>query len=341
MSFVRLDVRGHPLHTRALSVSLVARADAKLDLHAYVLDLRKRGFVPVGGDLQSSGIVHHMRLDGVVDPATATLESVTAAQPNVAFEPAAATEGESCRDPIGRVAALAGMQFDASWAKQIGNEIGGPRGCSHILTLAQLLGSTVAWALAREHELHGAPPRRLPGERVFRRDLIVDGHEPADGRMELAAQLIDLHFAPAPARAKSMDRFAAELELRLLAELEFPMMVVERLSAAERCRDADSLERAVWRDRSDRVADLVGLRLAQGISGELLRRFADAAADRPLLDVLLMLAPTLVQCAAAVSDPWAVAAQRERWFVGLGGAPDSCYMWRSGGALDRARKAES
>ena len=34
---------------------------------AYVLDLRKRGFAPVGGDLQGTGIIHHMRLDGSID----------------------------------------------------------------------------------------------------------------------------------------------------------------------------------------------------------------------------------------------------------------------------------
>jgi len=29
----------------------------------------------------------------------------------------------------------------------VGERVGGPRGCTHILTLAQLLGSTVSWAL--------------------------------------------------------------------------------------------------------------------------------------------------------------------------------------------------
>src|SRR5207247_8847167 len=47
---MRLEARGHPLHTRALSVVLAARADGKLDVHGAVLDLRKRGFVPVAGD---------------------------------------------------------------------------------------------------------------------------------------------------------------------------------------------------------------------------------------------------------------------------------------------------
>src|SRR3989442_9583161 len=111
---VRLDVNGHPLHSRALSVTLVQRGDGQLDVDGSVLDLRKRGFVPVGGDLQASGIIHDMRLRAVVDPATLRLETIAAEQPTVAFEPSPATGGESCRDPIERVEALAGTTLDAS-----------------------------------------------------------------------------------------------------------------------------------------------------------------------------------------------------------------------------------
>jgi hypothetical protein len=70
-----LSVRGHPLHTRALSVSLAQREDGRLDVLGEVLDLRKRGFVPVAGDLQPSGVVHQMQLRAVVAPETARLES--------------------------------------------------------------------------------------------------------------------------------------------------------------------------------------------------------------------------------------------------------------------------
>ena len=53
-----LDAAGHPLHSRLLSVELRTRADGFLDAAGVVLDLRKRGFVPVGGDLQGAGIIH-------------------------------------------------------------------------------------------------------------------------------------------------------------------------------------------------------------------------------------------------------------------------------------------
>src|SRR5947208_2819034 len=219
---MRLEARGHPLHTRALSVVLAARADGKLDVHGAVLDLRKRGFVPVAGDLQGAGVIHDMRLAGTIDPASARLETLAAEQRSVAFEPSAVTGGESCRDPIDRIAALAGTRLEDGWARRGGAD----------------------------------------------------------------------------------------------------------------------LEDAAWRARGEAVAWLVGRRLGGGITAELLARLGGAPDDRPLLDTLLMLAPALVQCAAAMSEAWPLAFRTDPSVVAMGGLPDSCYMWRRDGALDRARAAE-
>src|SRR5262249_61055577 len=150
---MRLAAGGPPLHARALAVELRERGDGKMDLRGYVLDLRKRGFVPVAGDLQPSGIVHHMELLGVVDPATLVVEKLTARQPAVAFEATATTEGESCRDLAGRVDALGGTRLDVEWSRRLSAEIGGPRGCSHVVTVAQELGPGVAGGLADGREL--------------------------------------------------------------------------------------------------------------------------------------------------------------------------------------------
>ena len=337
---MRLEAHGHPLHTRALSVVLTARADGKLDVHGTVLDLRKRGFVPVAGDLQGAGVIHDMRLAGTIDPASATLETLAAEQRSVAFEPSAVTAGESCRDPIDRIAALAGTRLDDGWARRLADAIGGPRGCSHLLTLGHLLGSSAAWALARERALHGARPARPPRQRVFRRDVVIDGHETAAPGMQLTAQTSDLHFAPAGAVVRPMDRFAEQLEVRLIAEVEIPALTIGRLEAAERRRGAADLERAAWRDRSEAIAWLIGRRLGAGVTAELLARLGGAPDDRPLLDTLLMLAPALVQCAAAMSEAWPLAFRADPSVVAMGGLTDSCYMWRQGGALEQARAAE-
>src|SRR5947207_790976 len=165
-----------------------------------------------------------MRLRAVVDPATLALATITAEQPTVAFEPSATTGGESCRDPIGRVVALAGATLDATFNRRLTGIIGGPLGCSHLLTLARLLGSTVAWALQCDRATPGA---------VRQPDVVP----------------------PRP----------------------------------------------------------------------------------PVRDALLMLAPTLVQCLPALADRLLSLAGANRSLTGLGGLPDSCYMWRRDGALGRSR----
>jgi hypothetical protein len=337
---MQLDVRGHPLHTRALGVTLAQGPGGRLVVDAALLDLRKRGFVPVAGDLQPSGIVHHMLLAGIVDPATATLEAIVARQPTVAFEPSATTRGETCRDPIAEVESIAGSRLDAGFARRISAAIGGPRGCSHLVTLAHLLGTTAALALERDRALHGVVPGRAEGQRVYRRDVSIDGHELAPTRLLLAAQLGDLHLAPGPALAPPMRRFAGHLEVRALVEVDLAAFGIAAISAAERSRGPADLATAQWRDRADAVAPLVGLGLGAGVTAELLRRLGPVAGDRPLLDLLLMLAPALIQCSAALSEPWALAFRESTSMVGMGGLPDSCYMWRRGGALGAVREEE-
>jgi hypothetical protein len=334
---MHLDARGHPLHTRALSVVLAQRADGRLDAHASLVDVRKRGVVPVAGDLQASGVMHDMRLDGIIDPAGPTLDVVVASQPTVPFEPTPITAGETCRDPIHVVEALAGTRLDEGFAQRAGGTLGGPRACSHILTLAHLLGSTAAGVLARARTLPEPAPRWRAGERMFRRDLVVDGLEPEAGLVELAVQLTDLYLAPAPAVARPMQRFGEEVAVRLLARVEFPALVLVRVEAAERRRGAGDLDTAPWRDRADATGGLAGQKLGSGITAELLRRIGPAPGDRPLLDALLALAPTLIQCAAALSERWPAAYRDHPSPVGIGGVPDSCWMWRREGALVRAR----
>ena len=337
---MRLDVTGHPLHTRSLSVVFAAREDGRLDGYGTVIDLRKRGFVPVAGDLQAAGLIHDMRLAALVDPTTRLLERIDAEQRSVAFEASATTEGESCRDPIGRVAALAGSRLDAGWARRVSAEIGGPRGCSHLMTLAHLLGTTTGWMLDREHAIHGGVAARRPGERLFRRDLVLDGVQPAEGRLALTAQLGDLYLAPAPALAPPISRFGGALDIRLVAEVEWPTCVLLRIAAADRHRGPDELGKDAWRDRDEVVAPLVGQRLGAGFAALLIERLGAVPDDRPLLDVLLNLAPAVIQCMAAMIEPWHLATRTSPSIVGMGGLPDSCFMWRRDGALSRARERD-
>jgi len=332
---MQLHARGLPLHTRTLSVTLSAASADAVAFEGYVLDLRKRGCVPVAGDLQGTGIIHHMQLAGELDPTARTITRIAARMPTVAFEASFASQGESCRDLAGRVEHLAGVRIDDAWARSLGSEIGGPRGCSHVLTLAQLLGPSAAWGLDEDARILASPPRPA-GERIFRRDLIVDGYELPDA-LYLTLQLNDLHFAPVAPGAAAADRFAAQLEVRAAALLTMPEMSTLELAIAERRRTSSILETAPWRSREDRATPLVGATLRSGISARLLQQFADVREDRPLLDALLMLAPATVQCLASYVDTWTQVPWMRAGGSETGGFPDSCWMWRRDGALGRKR----
>jgi len=334
---MHLAHHGHPLHTRTLGVELVQEANGTMAVTASVLDLRKRGFVPVGGDLQPSGVVHRMRLEGAVATAERTVTRLRAVQPVVAFEASAASSGESCRDVAGNVTALVGTRLDDDWGPRVAAAIGGPRGCYHILTLAHLLGSTTAWALGREDTLRGAAAPRPPGQRVFRRDVVIDGADAGGGRLAIALQAMDLHRTDATGIGPAMDRFAESFELRMHAVVDLGRMTFAEMTVAERRRSRDTIAATAWRPRDDLSTWLGGEPALKGSSGRLLARLGDVADDRPILDVLLQLAPALIQVFAALSDDWARSAARAGWVLGMSGLADSCWMWRRGGALEHLR----
>jgi hypothetical protein len=198
----------------------------------------------------------------------------------------------------------------------------------------------VAGALAAERERYGESSPRRPGERIFRRDVIIDGHEKDEGLLDVAVQLTDLHLAPAPGEARPMERFAAQLELRLLAETRAYDFKLARITGGERRRTFADLETATWQNRDSTLAQLVDMPLLSGFSAQLLQRFGDAPDDRPLLDALLMLAPALIQIIAALSEDWPAQAKQNPSMMGTGGLPDSCYMWRREGALSQHLKHE-
>lgn len=337
---MELEARGDPVHTRALSVSLAWRADGRLDLRGHVLDLRKRGFVPVGGDLHASGIVHLMRIEGIVDPARRSLDALDSEQPNVAFEPSPLTRGESCRDPAPALRALAGARLDAGFARHVGAGFGGPRGCSHVLTLVQLAGASVAWALDREAERAGAARPFAAGSRLFQRDLVFDGFEIGRLRLLLAAQLTDLHFADAPEGALPLDHYAADRSLRVRAEVDCERMELLAVRAAESARTRPDAPPA-WRPWDAALAGLAGLPLRAGITAELLRRVGPEPARQALAQVLLQLTPAVQQSVGGLASAWSPERVRALGVVGAGSFADACYMWRRGGALHARRAADA
>lgn len=323
---MRLDQGGHPLHTRALSIVVDGDAGGAWSVAGDLVDLRKRGFTPVGTEIQGAGIIHQMGLTARVDPARRVLETVQARQPVVAFEASAATRGESCRDVVGGLAALHGMPLDD--AARLRRVMGGAAGCSHLLAVGQLLCAT----LADCGDLPSVPAAAVHRQ-LLRRDLVIDGNEQADGRLAIAIQLGDLRTAPAGAGERAMDRFLRHDETRLAVLLEGWPASIAALSGGERRRGAADFAAAAWRDLGAELAPLRGLSLGRGAAQALLAATENLPRVR---DALLQLAGALIQCRASFPDKWLNAAAAPG-HPGLIGMADSCYMWRRGGALERVR----
>ena len=346
---MQLPVTGHPLHTRSLTLVVSQREDGRLRARGDVVDLRKCGFVPMTSGIQPAGTIHQMWIELVVDPATRRIDSVATGQPFVAVEPAPATGGECCRDPAPRLEALAGEVLDGGFNKRLSKVFGGPLGCSHLLSLFQLMATAMPRALDREAAvLESTPARRRPDERLFWRSLFLDGFEAADGALELAVQFHDFHGHPDEGVENPLDRFVRQDELRIFARVETPSLAMTDLRAFERIRERDTLMTADWEDRAAAIAELVGKPIIPGLAGRIFETLPATPENAVLRDALLQLAPGQIQVMAAMTDRWfsrasdaevSDSASRDRGpqVASIGGMADSCYMWRAGGALAKAR----
>src|SRR5262249_4269281 len=153
--------------------------------------------------------------------------------------------------------------------------------------------------------------------------------------VQVAMRQADLEWNDRSADALAPERFAAHHELMARVEVDLWPGSLLAIAGAERKRSAEQFTDAPWADRSDHLAPLVGAGLARGAAGEIVRRLGDApqAAWR---DALVMLPPALVQCRAAHPDAWHDKVRTTPRHPGLTALPDSCYMWRRGGALERS-----
>ena len=323
---MRLEQGGHPLHTRALSIVVSGADGGGWSVVGELVDVRKRGFTPVGTEVQGAGIIHQMGLEAGVDPAARVITSLTARQPVVAFEASPATLGESCRDVVAGLAQLRGMRIDDAARRRA--VMGGAAGCSHLLAVAQLLCATLSDC---------APLPAVPDDAVhrqlLRRDLLIDGNEQADGKLAIAIQLSDLYTDPAPAGARAMDRFRRHDELRLSLLLDGWPATIAAADGAERTRTEADFAAASWRHLEGPMTALRGLSLGKGAAQALI---AATTGHNCLRDALLQLGGALIQCRASFPDKWLNVAAGPG-HAGLIGMPDSCYMWRRGGALERVR----
>jgi hypothetical protein len=332
---MRLDLDGEPVHVRAQSVSVSLRPDGRLDARGSLLDLRTRGFLPVGGGMQGMGIIHHMELGWTVDAQARVVERWLPAQPTVAFEASAETGGESCRDPVGRVADLGTVGLGSALSGRLRDAAGGPLGCSHLVTLGLFMDAAVRAGLAR----HTATATDGAPRPLWRRDLVFDGHARPSGDVVVGMRLGDLDWNARGAEALAPERFASHHELVARIDVDLWPGTLVGIVGSERRRTHDAFVDVPWTDRDPLLAALAGTGLARGAAAEITQRLGSDPGVAPWRDALVMLPAALVQCRAAHPDTWHDKVRETPRHPGLTALPDSCYMWRRGGALERIREA--
>lgn len=339
------SVQGLPLHTRSLTVAIWRSSAATWHARGDVIDLRKNGFVPSSYDLQPSGIIHMMSIDLDFDLETLEIDSIEVDQPFVAIEPSEVTRGECCRDPAPKLLELAGERLDADFAKKLGLQFGGALGCSHLLTLFQLMASTVPRAVELERAREAREgTEHAPGQRFFRRSVFVDGHAHSPALTDVAVQLADTQTRPIAAGARVTERLALSHEVKTFASVDRTRFTLERLEVRERERSFENVGSAQWTDHAALVSPLVGARIIPGMAGRVFKLMGGEPRLRPVLDNLLMFAPGFIQITAALMDEYFEqregAADPSRTarpaVANLGGNADACYMWRTGGPIQQS-----
>jgi hypothetical protein len=338
-----LPFAGHPLHTRALTLLVSELGGGRVRALGNVIDLRKSGFASMFGDVQPAGVIHDMEIDARVELASGTLEQLAVTQRRVAVEPAPITRGESCRDPAPRLQTLVGRKIDAAFTRELGAVQGGPRDCSHLLILFQMIADALPRALERERGMRRQGMLRRERESVFRRSLLFDGALARPRALHLAVQLSDWHNAPDDGERSPAERLVHVHEVRVLAELDLSTGCLVRAQAAERER-RETRASAAWVDRSVSASAIVGQPILPGLGSFVLQRLGKEPSDAMLAHALLHLAPGFVQCTALFAEHAPRDAADGAPPVPTGGYADSCYMWRNDGPLiqlrsDRARPA--
>lgn len=327
-----LPISGHPLHTRSITVSLIRTPGERWRLSGDIIDLRKSGLAPMSFSLQPPGIVHQMKLELDVDVGSHVIESVQPSQTVVAFETTKHSAGESCRDPLGNLDDLLGERIDANFSKKLSQTFGGPRGCSHLLTLFHYVASVIPRALKVES---GYAAERLPNELAFHSNMTLDGFQSAQQEIELAVQINDVHLKPEERISGDIERLALEQGLRFYTRVDTQTMKMQDVLSAVRRRDADTLL-AAWRARNDWASELVNIPIMPGLAGRARGLCRDHSDRALLLEALLQLAPGYIQVTSGLAEQWIARVREGMEDAGdrpLGGGTNSCYMWRAGGSL--------
>ena len=319
-----------PLHTRMITLRLRWDSDGQLEADGRLVDLRKRGIVPLAGAIQGPGIVHDMAARVSIDPDSLRVVALAPAMNAYPFAPSPQTRGEGCPARLGDVQQLVGLSLAEGYGDAVMERIGGPRGCFHVLTLLRLLGPSVVWAMSRERARGGARRPGAPGSPIFSRSVIVDGQWRGGTDIDLHGTISDVHFASGAETLPLQEELERGFEAEVDLGVSLPAMAAQTPSGRMRESGPGVGNVGPWQS-IDSIARLDGIALRKGFSARVQELFGDSAGLEPATHLVLMLAPVVMQSIPSLIDELQIGRRRAE---GPHAAIDSCHMWRAGGPLE-------
>ncbi|MFN8627729.1 MAG: DUF2889 domain-containing protein [Candidatus Binatia bacterium] len=318
-----------PLHTRKITLRFVWGAPGFLIVDGRLMDLRKRGIMPIAGKLRGPGIIHDMAVRMELTYPSLEIRGIQPTMSAFPFVASRATRGEGCPDRLPEVQRLVGASLRDGWGTAVMNLLGGPRGCFHIFTLLRLLGPTAEAAVDREQGRRPNHGGAVAGSPMFARSVIMDGMKGDALQIWLRGVLSDLYYRPdanaLPLEEEMEESFEATAEL----ETEMPSMVIRAANGRTRRSGADFDSLEAW-EAVPQVGNLAGLVVIKGYTAEVRKLFAGTAGLEPMQHLLFMLAPTLQQCMPSMAEELDL---RPRKAEGPHPATDTCHMFRAKGPL--------
>ena len=185
----------------------------------------------------------------------------------MAFEANALTGGESCRDPIERITALAGTLLDGDYSAGLSAAIGGMRGCSRVLTLARICS-------ARRCRGPSLPTARVTVQLRLEQPASACSAVTSCSTVRIAATAPSVFRSSSatssgPPLRQSRRRCSGSFSItkvRLDLCVDRKTFCLVGIAGAQRRRDTENLTAAAWEGTPSLVNDLVGMSLLHGVS---------------------------------------------------------------------------
>jgi hypothetical protein len=299
---------GDLIHVRTIEIDVAAERDGRREARGRICDRRHQGHTYTGSHVIGPGIVHDMSACLTIDTGKGTIVSASSDMKRAAFDGSPETRFESCRDILPNVEQIAGARLDGDLAGAIRRTIGRERGCYHLTNLWLAIASLASRIGAASID----PAARL------RRSLELTACEGESGRVCFTGHLTDVGQG-APRQA------------RLGFEIDPRHYLLEGVNAAA-APDLRPLPAA--------AVALEGVSLTAGFARAAVERLGGLPAATEILDLALGLNAVVTQGMLLAETPAVATAHQPSTHEPIPREPTTraagtCYMWRSGGPVER------